>query len=91
MYESLFSVFLQLQILDNIRSSDLFALMTDESTDLAVLMQLVLVAMYMIEEGKTSFLLIQDIQDRRAQTIEMEILKCRGEKSLDITRLHGIQ
>ena len=79
------------QILDNIRStSDFFALMTDESTDLAILKQLVLVARYMTEEGvKTSFLLIQDIHDGRAETIEIAILKSLEEKSLDITRLLG--
>ena len=41
------------QILENIRSSEFFALMTDESTDIAVLKQLVLVARYLTKEGVT--------------------------------------
>lgn len=62
------------QILENIRSSDYFALMTDELTDLAVLKQPVFVARYMTNEGvKTSYLLIQDIHYGRAETIEARV------------------
>ena len=44
------------QILEDIRSSNSFALMTDESTDIAILKQQILVARYMTETGvKTSF------------------------------------
>ena len=78
------------QILDDIRSCDFFALMTDESTDIAVLKQLVLVARYMTETGvKTSFLLIQDIPDGTAKTIETALLQILAVKSLDITRLRA--
>ena len=78
------------QILDDIRSSDFFTLMTDESTDIAVLKQLVLVARYMTEAGiKTCFLLIQDIRDGTAETIETTILQSLTAKSLDITRLRA--
>ena len=38
---------------------------------------------------KTFFLLIQDIHDGRAETIEIAILKSLEEKSLDITSLCG--
>ena len=78
------------QILDDIRSSDFFALMTDESTDIAVLKQLVLVARYMTETGvKTSFLLIQDIPDGTPETIETALLQSLAVKLLDITRLRA--
>ena len=64
--------------------------MTDESTDIAVLKQLVLVARYMTETCvKTSFLLIQDIHDGMAETIETVVLQRLAVKSLDITRLRA--
>lgn len=78
------------KILDDIRASDFFSLMTDESTDIAVLKQLVLVARYMTEAGvKTSFLLIEDIHDGKAETIEKTLLQSLKAKSLDITRLRA--
>ena len=62
--------------------------MTDESTEPAILKQLVLVAWCMTEEGvKASFLPIQDINDRRIETIEIAILKSL--ESLDMTQLCG--
>ena len=64
--------------------------MTDESTDIAILKQLVLVARYMTETGvKTSFLFIQDIHDGMAETIETALLQGLVEKLLDITRLRA--
>ena len=48
------------QILNDVRASDSFALMTDESTDIAILKQLVLLARYITETGvKTSFFLFE--------------------------------
>ena len=50
--------------------------MTDESTDIAVLKQLVLVGRYLTDEGlKTSFLCITDIPNGTAKTIEGAIHK----------------
>ena len=50
--------------------------MTDESTDISVLKQLVLVGRYLTDEGmKTSFLCITDISNGTAETIERAILK----------------
>ena len=78
---------LEEQILEYIRSSDFFALMTDESTDIAILKQPVLVARYMTETGvKTSFLLIKDIRDGTAETIETALLQGLVDKSLDVTK-----
>ena len=57
--------------------------MTDESTDISVLKQLVLIGRYLTDEGvKTSFLCIKDIPNGRAETIEEA-----GDKVLQITRL----
>lgn len=78
------------QILEDIRSSELFALMTDESTDIAVLKQLVLVVRYLTEEGvKTSFLYIRDIRNGKAETIEAALLESLTDKALNIKRLRG--
>ena len=78
------------QILEDIRSSDFFALMTDESTNIAILKQLVLVARYMTETGvKTSFLLIRNIHDGTAKTIETALLQGLVDKSLDVTKLRA--
>ena len=56
------------QILEYLQSNEFFALMTDESTDVAVLKQLVLVTRYMTKgDVKTSFLHIRDIQEGESQ------------------------
>ena len=81
---------LEEQILEDIRSSNFFALMTDESIDIAILKQLVLVARYMTKTGvKTSFLLIKDIRDGTAETIETALLQGLVDKSLDVTKLRA--
>ena len=43
------------QILDDVHGSDSFALMTDESTDIVILKQLILLARYMTETGVKIF------------------------------------
>ena len=70
------SLVIEERILSDMQSSDFFSLMTDESTDIAVLKQLVLVRRYLTEGGvKTSFLHIEDIINDRAETIEGAILQ----------------
>ena len=70
------------------QSSDRFALMTDESTDIAILKQLVLVGRYLTDSGvKTSFLHIGDIINGTAETIEGAILQYLSDKNLRITNL----
>ena len=87
--QCLFSV-VEEQILEDIHSSNFLALMTDESTDIAIFKQLVLVARYMIETGvKTSFLLIKYIYDGMAETIETELLQGLVDKSLNVTMLRA--
>ena len=57
--------------------------MTDESTDIAVLKQLVLVGRYVAGDGvKTSFLHTGDIANDTAETIEGAILEYLHTKSL---------
>ena len=67
--------------------------MTDESTHIAVLKQLVLVARYLTEGGvRTSFLHIRDIHtcNGTAETIEAALLQSLTDKGLIITRLRGL-
>ena len=62
--------------------------MTDESTDISVLKQLVLVGRYLTDEGaKTSFLCITDIPNGTAETIEGAMLTYISDKTLQVTRL----
>lgn len=56
--------------------------MTDESTDTAVLKQLVFVGRYLMV-----FLCIMDILNGMAEPIEGAMLKFVGDKALQITRL----
>lgn len=84
------SLVIEEEILKDIQSSDFFALMTDKSTDIAVLKQLVLVARCMTARGmKTAFLHIQDLCNGTAETIEAAILQCLADNNLGITRLGG--
>ena len=70
------------QIISGLQSSNSFSLMTDESTDIAVLKQLVLVGRYLTDEGvKTSFLCITDIPNGTAETIEGSMLKFVRDKA----------
>lgn len=53
-----------------LRSSNFFSLLTDESSDISVKKQLVLVACYLVgKDVKTAFVDIQDIRDGTASTI----------------------
>ena len=84
---SCLSLVIEQQILSDMQSSDRFALMTDESTDIAILKQLVLVGRYLTDSGiKMSFLHIGDINGT-AETIEGAILQYLSDKNLRITNL----
>ena len=76
------------KILFDLQSSEFFSLMTDESTDISVLKQLVLVGKYLTRDGvRTSFLTITDIPNGTAETIEGVMLNFMREKGLQIIRL----
>ena len=58
------------QLFSELKYSNFFSLLTDESTDISVKKQLVLVARYLVgKEVKTAFVDIQDIVDGTANTI----------------------
>ena len=65
--------------------------MTDESTDISVLKQLVIVAKYILPSRKieTSFLHIGDIADGTAETIEGAIVAFMETNGLDINKLRS--
>ena len=62
---------IEASILSSMRGIAFYALMTDKSTDIAVLKQLVLLGRYVTasEEVKTSYLCIVDIPDGKAVSI----------------------
>ena len=73
-----------------LRSSKFFSLLTDESTDISVKKQLVLVARYLSgKQVKTAFVEISDIPDGTANTITQAIHSFMAKRSLDINHLRG--
>ena len=78
------------KIVSDLKSSMFFALMTDESTDIYILKQLVLVCRYSTCSGiKTSFLQITDIPNGTADTIEAALLQVLSGNGIDLSRLRG--
>ena len=65
--------------------------MTDESTDISVLKQLVLVARYVLPTGDvtSSFVAIEGLADGTAETIEAAIIDITSKKSVDVAKLRG--
>lgn len=64
-------------------SSPYFSVMKDESIDIALLEQFVLVARYILPTGNvpTAFSAIDDLPDGKAETIKSAILKTTEKKS----------
>ena len=84
------SLVIKEQIVSDMQSSLFFSLMTDESTDISVLKQLVLVGCYVTDGGvKTAFLHIGNIVDCRAETIEKAILEFLSSNGLSISKLRS--
>ena len=78
-------------VLSSMRGSTFYALMTDESTDIAVLKQLVLLGRCVsaTEGVKTSYLCIVDIADGKAESTLAAILHFLDDKLLNIAKLRG--
>ena len=73
-----------------LRRSRFFSLLIDESSDISVKKQLVLVARYLVgRDVKTAFIDIQDIFDGTANTIVQAIHSFIVKRSLDIDKLRG--
>ena len=69
------------KILSDMQSCEYFSMMTDESTDIAVLKQLVLVGRYLTDDGiKASFLHIGDIVNGTDEAIEQAIMQYLHDK-----------
>ena len=82
---------IEASILSSMRDSAFYALMTDESTDIAVLKQLFLLGRYVTaSEGvKTSYLCIVDIPDGKAVSILGAIMYFLDGKLLNIAKFRG--
>ena len=74
---------LEEQILSDLQSSEFFSFMTDESTDTAILKQLVVVGRYLTDEGVKTFLCIKDIPNGTAESIEGAMLRFVSDKALN--------
>ena len=82
------SLVIEERIRSDLQCSESFSLMTDESTDISVLKQLVLVGKYLTGSGiQTYVLCITDIPNGTAETIERALLKFMSDKTLQISRL----
>ena len=76
--------------LSELGNSKFYSLLTNESTDILVKKQLVLVARYFSQaEVKTAFIHIEDLINGTASTITDAILSYCHMKSLDINKLRG--
>ena len=72
----------------DIQLSGFSLLMTDESTDIGVFKQLVLVGQYTTNEGvKTSFLQITDLANGTAETIESSIIQYLSTNTIQVRKL----
>lgn len=75
-------------IVQSLKLSPYFALMTNETTDIYII--LVLVCRYSTSCGiKTAYLKITDIPDGTASTIEAALFQVLDEKEIDISKLRG--
>ena len=72
-------------VLRDLASSSYCAIITDESTDISVLKQLVLAVRYVLSTGDAtiSFLVIVDLQEGIAKSIEAALVKIMETKSID--------
>ena len=87
----LLSSVIEKDILAKVKANSYFLLMIDESTDVAVLKQLVVVACYSLPTGEveTNYMHIGDIPDGTATTIEDAITSYLARKDLDPRFLSG--
>ena len=87
----LLSSIIERDIIAKVKASPYFSLMTDKSTDVAILKQLVLVARYVLPSGdvEMNYIHICDIPNGTAATIEGAILSYLDSKELDSRCLRG--
>ena len=77
--------------LQQVSSSPFYSVMIDESTDVAILKEMVVYARY-ISDGdvKTTFLHISELFNGKADTIESSLLACLEENDLPLSKLVGL-
>lgn len=86
--QSCISSIIQQEVIEEVLQSDFYALMIDESTDIAVQKHLSVCIRYVINgEPVTKFLANIAIDDGKAHTIVSELTKCISEVGLDLSKL----
>ena len=77
--------------LEHVLSSEFFSLMIDESTDIAVVNEMVIYARY-VQSGKvaTTFLNICELPNGTADTIETTLLAYMDENNLSVSKMMGL-
>ena len=79
------------EILVNLLTSPLYSIMIDETTDVSVLKELVVYALYLTTGAKvcTSFLAIIDLPNGTAETVERYLTTYLESKNIPISRMVG--
>jgi hypothetical protein len=82
---------IETDVLEQLISSPYISLMCDETTDIAVLKQMVIYGKYLTNSGETRtvFLQITDLFDGRAETIEKALLQFCETAGIDIRKVMG--
>lgn len=82
---------IELEQLHEVSASPFISLMTDESTDVAVLKELVLYARYLSPDGKakSTYLSIQDLFNGTAETIYEAITKYCASNDISLSKCMG--
>ena len=82
---------LEQEILENLLSSPLYSIMIDETTDVAIIKEMVIYALYLTSGGKvvTSFLSIIQLPDGKANTMEDHLIVYLESKHIPLSRLVG--
>lgn len=82
---------LEQQMFCSLQSSTFFSLLIDESTDIAVVNELVMYARFLIPDATvgTAFLTIAELPNGTAETVEGAIVPYLEDKSLSIERMMG--
>ena len=82
---------MELEILENLLSSPLYSIMIDETTNVAIMKEMVVYVLYLTSEGNvvTSFLSIIQLPDSKANTVEYHLIAYLESKHIPLSRVVG--
>ena len=82
---------IELEQLKNLLSSPLYSIMIDETTDVAILKEMVVYVRYLSSEGKpcTQFLTITELPNGTAETVEKYLLRYLESKTIPLSCMVG--